>query len=140
MQRRDHKYQGIMESRILSLGNNCITLSLKLVKNSGKCYDKFQALRKSSMSCWQNSFLRQHVGYHPTTITFVWLKIFCFTLGWNQLCTWYESVLGALVIHIQKKTWSPDFDSFITEVPCNRTRVLFRVLCREMYSRGKNAY
>lgn len=102
MQRRDHKNGGIMESCIPSLEKNYITLSLKLVKHSCKCYDKYQALRKSSMSCWQNSFIR-HVGPHPTTITFVWLQIFCFTLGWNQLWTAYESALGTLVMYIQNR-------------------------------------
>lgn len=62
-----------MECCTLSLGKNYITLALQLIKNSDKCYDKSQALRKSTVSCWQNSFIRQRVDHHPTTMTFVWL-------------------------------------------------------------------
>ena len=30
-------------------------------------------------------------------------RFFCFTLGWNQLCAEYESVLGTSVVHTHKK-------------------------------------
>lgn len=118
-----------------------ITLAWKLVKNSCKCYDKYQALRKSNVSCWQNSFIRQDVGHHPATITFVWLQIFCFILGWNQLCTGYGSVLCILVIHIQDmatRFWSVRLWSAMLgqEVYLGNYAVSFN----ELWKREKDAY
>lgn len=55
--------------------NCCVVLTQKLVKNSCKCYDEYQALRKSNMSCWQ-ALYQTNVGHHPLTIVFFCLVNF----------------------------------------------------------------
>lgn len=81
--------------------NCCVVLTLKLVKNSCKCYDEYQALRKSNMSCWQ-ALCQTNVGHHPITVVFFCLVNFWVTLRRSQLYTVYKSALGMLAMLIQK--------------------------------------
>lgn len=123
-----------MESYILVSGEKSyVTLCSKACKkNSCKCFDKYQALRKSNMSCWQNSFIRQRFGLLPITSYLSDCRIFALHLDENNYVQCYESAPGTLVMHIHKKMWSPDFDLFITELSCYRKGGLYRQLCYKL--------
>lgn len=134
MQSSDHKYQGIMKSCIPSLGKNYITLVLKIVKNSCKCYDKSQALRKKQYellaklfhptTCWTSPNY-YHICLAVDFLLYTWIKPIMYR-GWIS-----SRNLGNAYI---KKTWSPDFDWSIHHWSpiLYRTRGLFKLLCCEI--------